>query len=366
MKRLVCAILISMTTVAAAHGSVTKKPFGTLKDGTPIELYTIKNGGLEVSITTFGARVVAILAPDRHGKAANVALGYDNLDSYLVDKTYFGSIVGRYGNRIAFGKFSIDGHQYQVPTNDGANSLHGGPEGFSQLPWTAHEIPNGVEMTLVSKDGDMGFPGTLTVHVKYTVAHDALRIDYAATTDKTTVINVTNHTYFNLAGEGAPTILDEHLTLNADAYTPIDAGLIPTGQIAPVEGTPFDFRKSTVIGDRINQPNEQLKRGLGYDHNWVLNGVNGQMKVAAKVYDAATGRVLTVSTTEPGVQFYSGNFLAAAIPGHEGHAYPKRSGFCLETQHFPDSPNHPNFPSTLLKPGQTMHSTTIFAFSTEK
>jgi aldose 1-epimerase len=359
-------MLISMTTAVAAHGSVTRKPFGKLPDGTAIELYTIKNGSLEVSITTFGARVVSILTPDRHGKVANVALGYDNLESYLADKTYFGSIVGRYGNRLAFGKFSIDGHHYQVPTNDGANSLHGGPEGFSQLPWTAQEIPGGVEMTLVSKDGDMGFPGTLTLHVKYTVMHDALHIDYTATTDKATVINVTNHTYFNLAGEGSPTILDQHMMLNADAYTPIDAGLIPTGQIAPVEGTPFDFRKSTVIGDRISLPNEQLKRGLGYDHNWVLNGVTGQVKLAARAVDPSSGRVLTVTTTEPGVQFYSGNFLAAAIPGHEGHAYPKRSGFCLETQHFPDSPNHSNFPSTLLKPGHEFHSTTVFAFTTEK
>ena len=366
MKRLVCAMLISMTTAVAAHGSVTKKPFGKLPDGTAIELYTIKNGSLEVSITTYGARVVSILTPDRNGKVANVSLGYDNLESYIADKTFFGAIVGRYGNRIAHGKFSIDGVNYQVPPNDGANSLHGGAKGFFLQPWKAQEIPSGVEMSLVSKDGDMGFPGTLTLHVKYTVIHDALHIDYTATTDKTTIINVTNHTYFNLSGEGSPSILDEHLTLNADAFTPIDATLIPTGQIAPVEGTPFDFRKSTAIGDRISLPNEQLKRGLGYDHNWVLNGVNGQMKLAARVYDPASGRVLTVTTTEPGVQFYSGNFLENAIPGHEGHAYPKRSGFCLETQHFPDSPNHSNFPSTLLKPGHVFHSSTVFAFTTEK
>jgi len=366
MKSWACAILICMTSVVAAHGSVTRKPFGKLPDGTPVELYTIKNGTLEVQITTFGARVVSILTPDRNGKVANIALGYDNLESYLADKTFFGSIVGRYGNRIAFGKFSIDGHTYQIPTNDGANALHGGPVGFSQLPWTGHEIPDGVEMTLISKDGDMGFPGTLTVHVKYTVAHNALRIDYTATTDKTTIVNVTNHTYFDLSGEGSGSILNEQMTINADGFTPIDSGLIPTGAIAPVEGTPFDFRKPTVIGARIGVDNEQLKLGGGYDHNWVLNGVNGQMKLAAKAYDPASGRVLTVTTTQPGVQFYSGNFLAAAIPGHEGHAYPKRSGFCLETQHFPDSPNHKNFPSTLLKPGETMHSTTIFAFSTEK
>jgi aldose 1-epimerase len=359
-------MLLSMTTGLAAHGEVTKKPFGKMPDGRPVELFTITSGKFSVSITDYGARVVAILAPDRTGKVANVVLGYDSAAGYEADKkTYFGAIVGRYGNRIAHGKFSIDGHQYQVPTNDGANSLHGGTVGFDQLLWTPKQLPNGVEMTLVSKDGDMGFPGTLTAHVTYTVEGDSLHIAYAATTTKPTVVNLTNHTYFNLAGEGSGLILGQEMMLNADGFTPVDSGLIPTGELKPVVGTPFDFRKPTAIGARIGLDNEQLKLGGGYDHNWILNGVNGKMKLAAKAYDPASGRVLTVTTTEPGVQFYSGNFLAAAAPGHEGHSYPKRSGFCLETQHFPDSPNHANFPSTLLKPGQTMHSETTFTFSVE-
>ncbi|WP_255462357.1 aldose epimerase family protein [Granulicella sp. WH15] len=355
-----------MTTAIAAHGSVTKKPFGTMPDGTTVDLYTLKSTSLEVSITNYGARVVAIRTPDRTGKVANVALGYDTLDDYLHDpSSYYGAVVGRYGNRLAKGQFTIDGHQYQVPQNDHGQSLHGGTHGFDKIVWAAKEIANGVELSLVSKDGDMGFPGTLTVHVKYTVAGDALHIDYSATTDKTTVINVTNHSYFNLAGEGSGLILGHEMQIEADAFTPVDAVLIPTGVLEPVKGTPFDFHKSTVIGDRIGNDDEQLKLGGGYDHNWVLNGPNGVMKTAARAYDPSTGRVLTVTTTEPGVQFYSGNFLTGAKPGHEGHLYPKRSGFCLETQHYPDSPNHPKFPSTELKPGQTMHSTTVFTFTTQ-
>ena len=279
--------------------------------------------------------------------------------------------MGRYGNRIRGGKFTIDGHTYQIPVNNGANALHGGPHGFDDQDWTAKELPDGVEMSLLSKDGDMGFPGTLTLHVRYTLAGSALHIHYAATTDKTTVVNVTNHAYFNLAGDGSGPILPEVMQINADQYTPVDAGLIPVGGPKPVAGTPLDFNKPTAIGARINEPNEQLKLAGGYDHNWILRGAGsgnskGEMKVAAKVYDPKSGRVLTVTTTQPGVQFYSGNFLDGSFKGKSGVAYKKYAGLCLETQHYPDSPNQPDFPSTLLKPGETMHSTTVFTFSTQK
>jgi len=359
-------MLLSMTTAMAAHGSVTKTAFGSMPDGTAVDLYTLKSEGIEASIMTYGARVVSIKTADRDGKIANVVLGYSAFDGYLDDqKTYFGAVVGRYGNRIALGKFSVDGHQYQVPTNNNANSLHGGTVGFDKLVWQGRTIADGVEMTLVSKDGDQGYPGTLTAHVRYTVHHGALRIDYSVSTDKATVVNLTNHSYFNLAGDGKGTILGEELMLPADKYTPVDAGLIPTGVLAPVEGTPFDFRKSTVIGARINDNNEQLKIAGGYDHNWVLRGHNGEVKTAARVYDPLSGRVMTVTTTEPGVQFYTGNFLDGTKYGKAGEGHEKNSALCLETQHFPDSPNHPDFPTTELKPGETRHSTTTFTFSTQ-
>jgi aldose 1-epimerase len=358
-------MLLSMTTALAAQGSVTKTAFGTAPDGTAVDLYTLKSEAIEASIMTYGARVVSIKTPDRDGKVANVVLGYSALDGYVADKsTYFGAIVGRYGNRIAFGKFSIDGHQYQIPTNNNANSLHGGTVGFDRLVWQGKAITDGVEMTLVSKDGDQGFPGTLTVHVRYTVHHGALRIDYIESTDKPTVVNLTNHSYFNLAGDGTTTILNDEVMLPADQYTPVDTGLIPTGVLAPVEGTPFDFRKATAIGARIHNDNEQLKIAGGYDHNWVLRGKNGEVKTAGRVYDANSGRVLTVTTTEPGVQFYTGNFLDGTKYGAAQEGHDKNTGLCLETQHFPDSPNHPAFPTTELKPGETRHSTTTFTFST--
>jgi aldose 1-epimerase len=357
-------ILLSMTTAMAAHGSVTKAAFGNTSDGTAVDIYTLKTQGIEAQVMTYGARVVSLKTPDRDGKMANVVLGYSALDGYLADKSYLGAIVGRYGNRIGLGKFTIDGHQYQVPTNDGPNSLHGGTVGFDKRVWTAHEVADGVELTLVSKDGDQGYPGTLTAHVRYTVHHGALRIDYSVSTDKATVVNLTNHSYFNLSGDGSKTILNDVLTIPADKFTPVDAGLIPTGELAPVEGTPFDFRKPTVIGSRINDDNVQLKQGLGYDLNWVLRGKNGEVKTAAQVYDPVSGRVMTVTTTEPGVQFYSGNHLDGTKAGkaQEGHA--KNTALCLETQHYPDSPNHPSFPTTELKPGEVKHSTTTFTFTT--
>ncbi len=361
------AILLLMTTTLAAHGAVTKTSYGKLPDGTAVELYTLKSPSLEVGLISYGARIVSIKTADKTGKVADVALGYRSLEGYLTDnKTYVGSIVGRYGNRIAKGKFSLDGKVYDIPLNNGANTLHGGTIGFDKKVWKSVEVPGGVEFTLVSPDGDQGYPGTLTAHVKYTLKDDALKIEYTATTTKDTVVNLTNHAYFNLGGEGSGTILDEDVTLYADKYTPVDSGLIPTGELAPVEGTPFDFHKSTAIGKRIDEDNEQLKLGGGYDHNWVLNGKMGELHPAARVFDPKTGRVLTVTTTEPGVQFYTGNSIPGLFTGKSGVVYLKNAGFCLETQHFPDSPNHPSFPTTELKPGQTLHSTTVFTFTVEK
>ena len=352
-----------------AVAAVTKAGFGKLPDGRAVDVYTLKNAELAVKVTTYGARIVALETKDRDGKMGDVVLGYNSVEGYTAEgaaKTYFGAIVGRYGNRIRGGKFSIDGQVYQIPVNNNGNALHGGPHGFDDQLWTAKEIPDGVEMTLVSKDGDMGFPGTLTVHVRYTLVGAAVHIHYSATTDKATVTNITNHSYFNLAGDGSGTILDEVLTLNAAGYTPVDAGLIPVGGVQPVAGTPFDFNKPTRIGERIGAANDQLKIAGGYDHNWVLNGKSGELKVAAKVFDPKSGRVLTVSTTQPGVQFYSGNFLDGSYTGKAGAKYTKNTGLCLETQHFPDSPNQPDFPSTLLKPGETLNTETVFAFSVQK
>jgi len=372
-------MVVTMMTMLGAQGAmaavtVTKAGFGKLTDGTAIDVYTVKNAELAVRITNYGARIVSLETKDRDGKMGDVVLGYNSVEGYVAEgtaKSYFGAIVGRYGNRIRGGKFTIDGHQYQVPLNNNGNALHGGPHGFDDRVWIDKVLPDGVEMTLVSKDGDMGFPGTLTVHVRYTLVGDSVHINYSATTDKATVVNITNHSYFNLAGEGSGTILSQVMQINADQYTPVDAGLIPVGGPQPVAETPFDFNKPTMIGARINFGNDQLKIAGGYDHNWILRGAgsgntNGVMKVAAKVHDPKTGRVLTVSTTEPGVQFYSGNFLDGKFKGKSGVAYAKYAGFCLETQHYPDSPNQPAFPSTLLRPGQTMHSETVFAFSVQK
>ena len=361
------AILFLMTTSLAAHGAVTKTSYGKLADGSAVDLYTLKSPSLEVGLITYGARIVSIKTADKTGKVADVALGYSSLDGYVTDnKTYVGSVVGRYGNRIAHGKFSLDGKEYTLPLNNGPNSLHGGTVGFDKKVWKAMEVPGGVEFTLVSPDGDQGYPGTLTVHAKYTIHGDALRIDYSATTDKDTVLNITNHAYFNLGGEGTGLILGDEITIPADRYTPVDSGLIPTGELAPVEGTPFDLRKSTVIGKANPDDNAQMKLGGGYDHNWVLNGKMGELHEAARVYDPKTGRVMTVTTTEPGVQFYAGTSIPGTFTGKSGVVYVKNAGLCLETQHFPDSPNHPSFPTTELKPGQTMHSTTIFTFTVQK
>jgi aldose 1-epimerase len=367
IKILSCVFLWLILVPLASHleAKVTKSDFGNMPDGTKVEIYTLEEGAIKARVMTYGARLVSLEVPDRKGKVADIVLGYESLAGYTADpKSYFGSIVGRYGNRIAHATFSLDGKRYQLPANDGVNTLHGGIKGFDKLVWQGHEIPHGVELTLVSKDGDQGFPGTLTARVRYTLEAHALKIEYFATTDKDTVLNLTNHSYFNLAGEGQGDILSHLMMIPADRFTPVDSGLIPTGELAPVAGTPLDFHHPTAIGARINDGNEQMKLGGGYDHNYVLNGKMGVLQQAARVVEPTTGRVLTVETTQPGVQFYSGNFLDGTLHGKQGHVYNKHSGFCLETQHFPDSPNHPKFPTSELKPGQTYHEVTVFGFST--
>jgi aldose 1-epimerase len=361
----ICLFLTLVPLASHLEAKVTKSVFGDMPDRTKVEIYTLEEGAIKARIMTYGARLVSLDVPDRSGKVADIVLGYDDLAGYTADaKSYFGSIVGRYGNRIAHATFSLDGKRYQLPPNDGVNTLHGGIIGFDKLVWQGHEIPHGVELALVSKDGDQGFPGTLTARVRYTLEAHALKIEYFATTDKDTVLNLTNHSYFNLAGEGQGDILKHLVMVPADRYTPVDSGLIPTGELAPVAGTPLDFHKATAIGARINDDNEQLKLGRGYDHNYVLNEKIGTLQEAARVTEPTTGRVLTVETTQPGVQFYSGNFLDGTLHGKQGHVYALRTGFCLETQHFPDSPNHPKFPTSELKPGQTYHEVTVFKFST--
>ena len=350
--------------------AITKAPFGQTEAGQPIELYTLKNAsGMEAGIINLGGIVVSLKVPGRGGQIADVVLGFDKLADYEKPNPYFGAIVGRYGNRIAKGRFTLNGVEYKLAVNDGENSLHGGIHGFNHAVWQAREVPGAdpaVELTYVSKDLEEGYPGNLTVKVTYTLtAANELRIDYSATTDKDTVANVTNHSYFNLAGQGQGDILGDVLTIYASKFTPVDAGMIPTGELKSVAGTPFDFRQPTVIGARIDNDDEQLKRGKGYDHNWVVDGAPGTLRPAARVSDPGSGRVLEVLTTEPGVQFYTGNFLDGTSTGKSGKVYQRRYGFCLETQHFPDSPNHPDFPTTVVKAGAQYKSTTVFRFSVE-
>lgn len=362
MRQFLFLLAGAVIAAGSANASVTSKPWGTV-DGKPVQLFTLKSSSLTVAVTNFGARIVSVEAPDRAGKDADVVLGYRDLAGYIADKnTYLGSTPGRYANRIAGGQFMIDGKTYHVPLNNGANALHGGTVGFDRKVWTSHEVANGVEFKLVSPDGDMGFPGNLTAMVTFTLVGDALHIDYSATTDKATEINLTNHTYFNLSGEGSGTILKEVMVIRAREYTPVDANLIPTGKLQPVAGTPFDFTHPTVIGARIDQDDAQLKLGGGYDHNYVIEGAPGTLRLAAKVYDPQSGRTLTVMTDQPGMQLYTGNSLKGETTGVSGHTYGKNDAFCLETQHFPDSPNHAGFPTTELKPGQTFHSKTVFTF----
>ena len=368
--------LTLMTIKAPANpetpAKVEVQPFGAIGSGQKADLYTLTNRkGMVVSITNFGATIVSIKVPDRAGKVDDVTLGFDTPKEYEDGKSYFGATVGRYGNRIANGEFVLDGKTYTLPKNDGPNTLHGGTIGFNKRIWTAKEVPSkegaAVQFTYVSPDGEEGFPGTLTATVVFTLYKDKneLKIDYSASTDKPTVVNLTNHSYFDLAGQNHGNILDEIMQINATRFTPVSATLIPTGELREVKGTPFDFTHPTVIGARIDGSDEQLKFGHGYDHNWVLDRKAGSSNliVAAIAHDPNSGRVLEVLTTEPGVQFYTGNFLDGTAKGKGGYAYPHRSAFCLETQHFPDSPNHPNFPSTTLLPGKEYSSTTIFRFS---
>jgi aldose 1-epimerase len=349
---------------AGAKTNVAKQPFGNLADGTPVEMYTLSDGTVQARIITYGGILQSLRVPDRGGNVQDIVLGFDSLDGYVANpKPHFGALIGRYANRIAHAQFKLDGQTYPLPKNDGDNTLHGGTLGFDKVVWTAREIGNGVELTYVSKDGDQGFPGTLTAVVKYTLAENALHIDYSARTDTDTVVNLTNHSYFNLSGQGNGNILKEELKINGSRFTPVNTNLIPTGVLAPVDGTPFDFRKLTVIGARIDQDDEQLRNAKGYDHNWVLDKLAGQLAEAAEVYDPSSGRILAVWTTQPGVQFYTGNFLDGTIKGKDGKVYVHRGALCLETQHFPDSPNQPAFPTTELKPGEKYHQVTEFRFS---
>jgi len=362
-KRALLWALLLIATVAEAKTQLTRKSWGRLADGTAVEIYALRNGKIEAAITTYGGIVVSLQVPDRKGNMDDVVLGYDSLSQYVSNNPYFGAIVGRYANRIAHGSFLLEGKTYSVPKNNGDNSLHGGTRGFDKVVWKAKPIKDGIELSYVSRDGEQGYPGTLTATVRYTLNDDGLRIEYSATTNKPTVVNLTNHSYFNLAGQGKGTILQQQLKIHASRFTPVDSTLIPTGELRSVEGTAFDFRALTPIGQRIAADEDQLHKGRGYDHNWVLDKSQGKLSEAAELYDPGTGRVLQVLTTELGLQFYSGNFLDGTIVGKQGRTYEHRSGLCLETQHFPDSPNHPNFPSTELKPGKRYRSVTAFKFS---
>lgn len=355
-------------TESESQRALVTADFGML-EGQLVKLFTLTNAsGAQVSITEYGGIVVSLKVPDRDGNLGDVALGYDNLDAYVQDTPYFGAITGRYANRIAAGRFEIDGAAYELPVNNGPNSLHGGIKGFDKVVWKGEPTApgDGVAFRYVSVDGEEGYPGKLDATVTYTWTDaNELKIEYLASTDKPTVINLTNHSYFNLKDGGASTILEHELMINADRYTPVaDAGAIPTGELASLDGTPLDFREATAIGERIEEENEQLGFGSGYDHNYVLNASEEDITVAATVYDPSSGRVMEVLTEEPGVQFYSGNFLDGHHVGKGGVAYERRSGLCLETQHFPDSPNQPNFPSTVLRPGETYATSTIYRFST--
>jgi aldose 1-epimerase len=374
--RSAAAALASAVLLGATVSHTTTK---VMFQGKAVEQVTLKNAnGMEVQAITYGGIITSLKVPDRAGKLGDVVLGFDQSNQYFADPPppFFGAIIGRYGNRIAKGAFALDFKRYVLAKNNNENHLHGGNKGFDKVLWSVatKETPAGASaiFTRTSPDGEEGYPGALAVRVTYTLTDkNELIVEYHATTDKPTVVNLTQHSYFNLAGEGSGDILGHQLTLNADRYTPVDATLIPTGELAPVAGTPFDFRQPTAIGARINQDNAQLKNGKGYDHNWVLNKYTGPiagrgsmvLNLAARLTDPKSGRTLEIKTTEPGIQFYSGNFLDGTIKGKNGHVYALRTGLCLETQHFPDSPNHKNFPSTELRPGKAYDSKTVFTFS---
>ncbi len=356
----------------ARKPTVTQAPFGATPDGTPVELFTLTNAqGMEVRAMTYGGIIVSLKVPDRAGRLDDVVLGFDSLGGYLKGSPYFGAIVGRFANRIAKGRFTLDGQTYKLAINNGPNALHGGIKGFDKVVWQAEPFTSdsgvGVTFSHVSPDGNEGYPGTLTVHVRYLLTNaDQLVVDYDATTDKATPINLTQHTYFNLHGAGTGDILGHELMLDADSFTPVDSTLIPMGTVTPVAGTPLDFRTLTPIGAHINDHDQQLQYAGGYDFNYVIRRTGPGLVHAAHVVEPATGRTLDVLTTEPGLQFYSGNFLDGTITGKGGHVYGHRSGFTLETQHYPDSPNQAGFPSTILRPGQEYRSRTVFAFGVQR
>jgi aldose 1-epimerase len=355
-------------------GGITRlktQPFGKTAAGEPVDLFTLANkNGVEAAITNYGGIIVSLKTPDRAGTLADIVLGFDSLDGYLKEHPYFGAIVGRYGNRIAKGRFTLNGVEYKLAQNNGQNHLHGGIKGFDKAVWKARDVSTpeaaSLELSYLSKDGEEGYPGNLSTTVTYTLNdQNELKIDYLATTDKDTVLNLTNHSYFNLAGQGEGDILGHEVLINADRFTPVDEGLIPTGELKPVKGTPFDFTQPTAVGARVGQDDVQLKRGNGYDHNFVLNRTGAGLSLAARVREPKSGRVLEVLTTEPAVQFYIGNFLDGKLTGKAGKVYKFRYGLCLETQHYPDSPNQPAFPSVVLKPGGKYQTTTVFRFSAE-
>jgi len=358
----------------AGEARITSEPFGEV-EGEAVELYNLENAnGMVVRIMTYGGIIQSVMVPDRDGEMRNVTLGFPTLEQYVESNPYFGTITGRYANRIARGTFYLDDVRYQLALNNGENHLHGGEQGFDKFIWAAEEVEGedgvGLRLSRTSPDDEEGYPGNLEVEVTYTLTNDdEIRIDYSATTDETTVVNLTNHAYWNLAGEGTGTIYDHELQLNASNYTPVDETLIPTGEIAPVDGTPMDFTEATAIGERIRDDFEQLVIGRGYDHNWVIDRddpEDGELVEAAVLTDPESGRTLTISTTEPGIQFYSGNFLDGSLIGTSFRMYRQGDGLALETQHYPDSPNQPDFPSTILEPGDEYTSTTVYAFSVEE
>ncbi len=357
----------------ATSSSIDQRPFGTTADGIAVQEYTLTNAsGIEAKIITYGGTITSLSVPDRSRTPGNIVLGFAHLADYeSPNNKYLGALIGRYGNRIGGARFTLDGKTYTLPANNGANSLHGGAKGFDRVVWAAEAVPGDGEVSLklthLSPDGDQGYPGNLAATVVYTLTSSELRIDYSATTDQPTVVNLTNHAYFNLAGSGSGTVYDHILWIDADRFTPTDTGSIPTGELAPVEGTPFDFRVPRTIGAGIRSSHPQIVYGHGYDHNWVLNRADGgnTPELAARVYDPVRGRIMEVLTSEPGLQFYSGNFLDATLVGANGSIYRQSDALCLETQHFPDSPNQPGFPSTRLDPGDTYRSTTIYRFSVD-